>query len=149
MLRWILYLLIGIVGLATAAFAQDVPGDVHVKLSLASNKTNYRIGDPIRVVLEYTADREGYQVDTYADGNALPTDNVVVSPASGVAHWLEEYLSGQNYMRDVISLAPLSANPNRLELVLNTTLRFKLSPERIKELEQGCVTDLCRQNFPK
>jgi hypothetical protein len=124
MLRRIVYLLIGIVGLATAAFAQDVPSDVHVRLSLASNKTNYRIGDPIRVVLEFTADREGYRVDTYADGNALPTDTIVASPDSGVFHWLEEYLSGHNYMRDVISLAPLSANPNRLELLLNTTLRF-------------------------
>lgn len=126
MVRRFFYLLIGIVWLvpATAVFAQEVPGDVHVKLSLADNKTTYRIGDPIKLILEYTADREGYQVDTYADGNALPTDNIVVSPESGVCHWLEEYLSGQNYMRDVISLSPLSGNPVRLELLINTTLRL-------------------------
>jgi hypothetical protein len=32
---------------------------------------------------------------------------------------------------------------------LTRSKSWKLSPERIKELEQGCVTDLCRQNFPK
>jgi hypothetical protein len=124
MLRKIVYLLTVIVWLATAAFAQDVPGDVHVKLSLADNKTAYRIGEPIKLVLEFTADCEGYQVDTYGDGDALPTDNIVVSPDSGVAHWLEEFRSGRYFMRDVISTAPLSANPTRIELLLNTTLRF-------------------------
>jgi len=126
MLRKIVYLFTGIVWLAmaTAAFAQDVPGDVHVKLSLADNKTVYRIGEPIKLVLEFTADRDGYQVDTHSDGDALPTDNIVMSPDSGVAHWLEEFMSGRYFMRDVISLAPLSANPKRIEVLLNTTLRF-------------------------
>lgn len=126
MSRRVLLLLIVIVWLvpATTAFAQDIPGDVHVRLSLADNKMVYRIGEPIKLVLEFTADRDGYQVDTYADRDALPTDNIVISPDSGVAHWLEEFMSGRYFMRDVISLAPLSASPKRIEVLLNTTLRF-------------------------
>jgi len=34
---------------------------------LADNKTTFRIGEPIKFWLEFTADREGYQADIISD----------------------------------------------------------------------------------
>jgi hypothetical protein len=58
MLRKIVYVLVGSAWLAgaTAAFSQDASSDVRVKLSLADNKTSFRTGDPIRLILEFTAE---------------------------------------------------------------------------------------------
>jgi len=41
------------------ASAQESGGDVQVKLSLAGDQTSFRIGDPIRLIIEFTADRDG------------------------------------------------------------------------------------------
>jgi hypothetical protein len=109
---------------AGSTSAQIGTSDLHVKLSLADNKTAYRIGEPIRLVLEFTADRDGYQVDTIPDRSESTSDTIVVSPDSGVSHWLSEYLGGTRYLRDVISLAQLSSNPTRVELLLNDSIRF-------------------------
>src|SRR5437868_9025952 len=102
MLRKIIYLVVGIVWLAyaTAAFSQDASGGVHVKLLLADNKTSYRSGDPIRLILEFTADNDGYDVDTVTDKTGSPSDRLFVTPDTGVSHWLDEYLSGGRFMRD-------------------------------------------------
>ena len=126
MVRKIVYLVAGIIWLtsATAAFAQDPATDVHVKLSLADNKNTYRIGEPIKLILEFTADRDGYQVDTVPDRTELTSDAIFVSPDSGVRHWLDEYLNGSRYVRDVISLTRLSNAPTRVELLLNDSIRF-------------------------
>jgi hypothetical protein len=126
MLRKTAYLLLGIFWLASAPAisAQDAATDVHVKLSLADNKTIYRIGDPIRLILEFTADRDGYQADTIPDRTELTSDAIFVSPDSGVRHWLDEYLHGRRYVRDVISLARLSNAPTRVALLLNDSIRF-------------------------
>jgi hypothetical protein len=66
-------LLLFLVSFATVAAAQTPP-EVHAKLSLAENKTVYRIGEPIKIVMEFTADHEGYSVEYLVDQNDAVTD---------------------------------------------------------------------------
>ena len=100
--------------------------EAHVKLTLAEPKTRYKIGEPIKLIMEFTADREGYVAEVTPDGNEQGTDTVVISPEIGVTHWLDEMTGGQRYLRDVISTQKLSNVPQRVELVLNDTLRFDI-----------------------
>src|SRR5258708_34895578 len=127
MLRKFIYVLVGSAWLAcaAAAFSQDASGDVHVKLSLADNKTSYRSGDPVRLILEFTADREGYDVDTVTDKTVSPSDTLFISPDAGVSHWLDEYLGGGRSFRDYFSLKKLSPAPTRVEIILNSVVRFE------------------------
>src|SRR5258706_15023188 len=57
------YLVVATIWLASAtAMSAQVPvNDVHVRLVLAENRTTFRIGEPIMLVLEFTADRGGYK----------------------------------------------------------------------------------------
>jgi hypothetical protein len=45
-------------------FSQDERPPVQVKLSLAAGKTSYRAGEPIRLQLAFTAEKEGYYLNT-------------------------------------------------------------------------------------
>lgn len=47
-----------LLGTAVVARAQTAPPGVNVKLSLLDNKTVYKIGEPIKLLMEFTADRE-------------------------------------------------------------------------------------------
>jgi hypothetical protein len=70
---------------ATISSAQtSEPTDVHVKLSLAENKSVYRIGEPIKLVMEFTADREGYVIEVLPDTDGPLSDTISVSPEMGV-----------------------------------------------------------------
>jgi hypothetical protein len=105
-------------------FGQSQPDDLHVKLSLADNKTTYRIGEPVKLVLEFTADREGYHADTIPDGWQPTTDVISLTPTTGVKPWLYEHMGSQRYSRHVSLHQGLSKTPLRIELMLNDTLRF-------------------------
>ncbi|HBB98256.1 MAG TPA: hypothetical protein DC054_22970 [Blastocatellia bacterium] len=107
---------------AKVSFCQNAPTDVHAKLTLADAKTTYRIGEPIVVILEFTADRDGYQADITADKSDTRVDEVYVSPESGVYHWRKESLGGG--YRDYSSIAKLSTSPARVQFQLNDSLRF-------------------------
>jgi len=110
--------------LATISSAQTPePSDVRVKLSLAENKTVYRIGEPIKLVMEFTADREGYVLDVIPDREGPALDTIIVSPETGVTQWHAEFMDNRSYMRCVVSMEKLSS-PRRLDVVLNDTLRF-------------------------
>jgi len=112
--------------LVTSAFAQtSAPSDVHVKLSLASTKSVYRMGEPIKLIMEFTADREGYIVEILPDAKEPGHDTVVISPEFGVSHWVDEMTAGIRYARHVFSTQDLSNVPQRVELILNDTLRFE------------------------
>jgi hypothetical protein len=106
----------------TAAFGQNAPSDVHAKLSLADAKTTFRIGVPIVLILEFTADRDGYVADVTRDKCETRTDEVSVSPDSGVSHWLRDSLGGG--YRDYFSTAKLSGSPARIQFELNDSIRF-------------------------
>ena len=111
--------------LVTSAHGQtSVLPEAHVKLTLAEPKSVYKIGEPIRLILEFTADREGYVAEVLPDAKEQSTDTVVISPVIGVTHWLDEMTDRFRYPRDVISTANLSNVPQRVELILNDTLRF-------------------------
>src|SRR5206468_3757086 len=97
---------------------------VHVKLMLADNKTTYRTGETIKLILEFTADHDGYQADTVPDRNEPTSDSISISPDSGVYHWLEEINGNRLGGRDVVSFMPLSTAPTRVELLVNDSLRI-------------------------
>jgi len=96
--------------------------EVHAKLRLADSKTTYRIGEPIRLVLELSADRVGYVADTTPNTHEPPTDTISVSPDAGVNHWLHEYSSGG--YRDYFSRVTLATAPIPVEILLNDSIRF-------------------------
>lgn len=104
------------------SFAQNSPEEVHASLRLADTKTTYRIGEPVRLILELTADREGYVADTTPDSHEPPTDTISVSPDEGVNHWLEEYFSGG--YRDYSTRVNLTKSPTPVGFSLNDSIRF-------------------------
>jgi len=121
-LHFALFLLLSVI---TSASAQTTfPPDVHVKLTLSESKTIYKIGEPIKLIIEFTADREGYVAETLSDREQQGGDKVVISPETGVTHWLDEMTGGVRYLRDMISTKSLSNVPVRVEIILNDTLRF-------------------------
>ena len=100
------------------------PPEIHVKLSLAENKTIYRIGEPIKIVLEFSADHEGYVLENTSEGNDPASDKIIVSPETGITHWFIELMGNTRYGRDYFSYEKLTSAPRRLEVVLNDSVRF-------------------------
>jgi hypothetical protein len=108
--------------LSTSAFAQDKL-EVHAQLKLVDNKTTFKIGEPIRLVLELTADRDGYLADATSDKSESSTDELSVTPDEGsVSHWRREAFG--EYPRDYFSTAKLSAQPIKIQVELNDSIRF-------------------------
>lgn len=60
------------------AFAQTAGADVQVRLSLAGGKGVYRTGEPIRLVLSFTSDADGYNLNTTTTKPASPVDSGLV-----------------------------------------------------------------------
>ena len=123
MIRHFTISLVLLVSLVTIAGAQTPPG-VNVKLSFAENKTVYRIGEPIKLVMEFTADREGYIVESLPDGNEPGSDTAVISPDIGITRWYDEFNSEGPYGRHVFSTTKLTATPKRIEIIINDRMRF-------------------------
>ena len=109
---------------AIIARPQTPSTDVRVKLLLVDNKTTFRIGEPIRLVMEFTSDVPGHTVDTLPDSGGPFSETISVSPDAGVNHWYDEMTRGFQYPRDVFSIQKISATPTRLPITLNNTLRF-------------------------
>ncbi len=106
------------------ASAQTPPPDLHLKLLLADAKSSYRIGDPIKLVLEFTADAPGYTVEEIPDRREMGSDTVVISPELGVKNWLDEMTEGHRYVRDYLSFKDLSKIPVQIPITLNDSFRF-------------------------
>lgn len=109
--------------LVTPVCAQEVT-DVHARLRLAENKTKYRIGEPIRLLLELSADREGYTADVTHDSHEPPADTITVFPDTGTYNWLADYMRGSFGYRDYFAMAALKAEPATVEIMLNDSVRF-------------------------
>jgi hypothetical protein len=122
-----LFLITPLIGKAQSSLETEQvlpqPADVHVKLLVVDGKKSFRIGDPIRLTLEFTADRPGYYADSIPDQDQ-PGDLITISPANGVNNWLLERSRGLIFGRDVFSQNDLSATPVRVPLTLNDSLRF-------------------------
>lgn len=100
------------------------PAGLNVKLSFAENKSVYRIGEPIKLLMEFTADREGYTAEILPDRGEAGADTIVISPEIGITHWLDELNDHRKSMRCVMSTTKLGGSPARVEIVLNETIRF-------------------------
>ena len=111
--------------LSSTVLAQATPADLHAKLLLADDKSTYRIGELIKLIIEFTADRDGFHADTMPDRWQPTTDVISVLPQSGITHWLDEYVGAHRIGRDVMSSQKLSTTPTRVEVLLNDTLRFE------------------------
>lgn len=108
-----------------AVCAQTVTSpDVAVKLSLAEKKTVYRIGDPIKLVVDFATDRDGYNVDIIPDGTQPGLDTILLSPETGVTHWVNELADNRVMPRHAFGYQQLTNAPLRVEITLNETLRF-------------------------
>src|ERR1043165_423353 len=99
--------------------------DVRVKLIVVDNKTASRIGKPIRLALEFTADAPGYNVETIPDMGHRPIDTISISPETGINHWFDEMIRGYGYARDVFTSQKLSTTPIRVPITLNSMVRFE------------------------
>ena len=107
-----------------SAIAQS-PGAAEVQLSLATNKSSYRAGEPIMLELEFTASESGYSVDPTTTELASPIDELVVSPKSGVYPWLDDYSRGNRYWSDYSSMSALQPGQSvKVKLPLNALYRF-------------------------
>lgn len=104
--------------------ASGQSADVRVKLSLVESKTSYRIGEPIKIALDFTADRDGYVVEHLSEGNQPSSDKIVISPDTGFTYWYAEYSDNFRYARDFFAVQKLTGTPKRVEIVLNDSLRF-------------------------
>ncbi|HLM55056.1 MAG TPA: hypothetical protein VK422_02950 [Pyrinomonadaceae bacterium] len=111
-------------GLAAPARAQEGTEGVRVTLSLAGGKAVYRAGEPVRLVLSFTSEREGFAVNTTTTKPASPIDQLVVAPEAGLARWLDEYSGAHRYSPDYASVMQLKGKPVTVELVANDWFRF-------------------------
>jgi hypothetical protein len=115
-------LMLSFVGGASAQ--SPTPPGLNAKLSFAENKSVYRIGEPIKLVMEFSSDREGYTVETVPDRGQAEADTIVIFPENGIVHWFDELNDNRTYLRDMSSTANLDRSPARVEIILNDTLRF-------------------------
>jgi hypothetical protein len=106
--------------LCVTAFAQDV----QFTLSLKDAKTSYRSGEPVHLLLTFTAIRDGYNLNEVTTQPASPVDTISVSPDTGVAHWLEDYSGDHRYAPDYATMTSISRKPITVELTLNDVFRL-------------------------
>src|SRR5215213_9135860 len=117
-------LLIIIAASFVPVFSQEQPKEVGVELSLEGDVTRFRAGEPIRLVLSFTASAEGYQLNTTTTKTASPIDDVRLTPMAGVFRWLAEYSGRNRYYPDYAAMTALSAKPVRVVLPINDWYRF-------------------------
>ena len=89
--------------LCIACLAQS-PSNVQVNLSLAGEKTVYKIGEPILLRLAFSAS-VGTSLNMTTTDPASPVDRLVVSPMKGVFPWLEDQDRGHPYLPDYAAIA--------------------------------------------
>lgn len=100
-------------------------GSSGVQLSLATDKSSYRIGEPIILELEFIAGESGYSVNTTTTELASPIDELVLSPKTGVYSWLDDYARGNRYSPDYSFMSALEpGQPVKVKLTLNALYRF-------------------------
>jgi hypothetical protein len=116
-------MMLGVLTWGVASAPSGAP--VHVELSLAEGKTVYRIGEPIRVSLAFTASEAGFSLNETTTEPASPIDTLFLSPMTGVFPWLDDQARGHRYGPDYASLMDLEVNkPTTVGLTLNGVYRF-------------------------
>src|ERR1700733_3773346 len=121
--------------LPAALFAQDVSSsqaqpsqDVHFQIALAGDKHVFRAGEPVRIILSFTADHPGYQIEFSPGSNTSPgapaSDKIFITPESGLFPWLQKVSPSGVEGSDSLVLQPLSTTPVNIEIALNAWYRF-------------------------
>ena len=105
------------------ALAQQVE-NVEVRLATATGRTAFRIGEPIRLTLSFTAPMGDYSLEHYSSKPGSSLEEVSVSPEAGVFNWSKQYMAGRSHMDDVSSRTKLSTTPTVVDLTLNDFIRF-------------------------
>ena len=108
-------------GLADGQVTPAVP--VKATLSLAEERETYRTGDPVRLILSFTAESDGYKIDETVDKPMLSLDELIVSPKKGIFPWLE-ISSGPTRHTDHASIRQLSSEPASVKFAANDFVRF-------------------------
>jgi len=126
-----LLLMIAIFFSVGQSFAQDdaanVAKDVKLQISFTGEKTVYRMGEPIKVILSYTSTEPGYVVERYYSPRF---DDVIISSTDGVYDWL--YRLNRLYSYDDVSMREkLSESPVKIDITVNDLVRFD-KPGRYK-----------------
>lgn len=124
--RTIIGRLLALLALLTEAapvFAQDA-APVRTTLALYGDKKVYKAGEPIRLVVSFTSEREGYQLNETTTKPASAVDSVTLSPDSGAYAWADQYTGGSGYFPDYSSTRPVSTKPATVALTLNDWYRF-------------------------
>ena len=127
LLPWLLVLLVaqsGVAPAATVSPAQEHARHVQVSLSIRDGKTVFRSGEPIRLIVSFTADRPGYQLDTTIDKNGRMEDQIQITPEDGVFRWRELLSTPNDYGRDYANITALSSQPIGMTMPLNYWFRF-------------------------
>lgn len=107
-------------GQSFAKIAADPAKDVKVRISFAGEKTVYRVGEPINLLLSYTSTEPGYAVERYYSPRF---DDVIVSPTDGVYDWL--YRLNRLYSYDDVGMREkLSQTPVKIDITVNDLVRF-------------------------
>lgn len=110
--------------LVIPAIAQTAGADVQARLSLAGGKNVYRTGEPIRLVLAFTSDADGYKLNVTTTKPASPVDEILLTPDDGVFRWLDEYSGKHRYWPDYMSMGKITTTPAIVEFALNDWFRF-------------------------
>ncbi len=108
-------------GFATGQNAKPVP--VKATLTLAEARETYRTGDPIRLVVSFTAETDGYSIDEHVGKPMLSLDQLIVSPKKGIFPWLE-ISSGPTRGTDFSMIRELSLEPANIKFAANDFIRF-------------------------
>ncbi|HMD40947.1 MAG TPA: hypothetical protein VKH15_16800 [Candidatus Acidoferrum sp.] len=105
-------------------FAQTA-GPVRADLSLAGGKTTYRIGEPIVLLLSFTASEPSYSLNGTTTDPPSPIDALTLSPTTGVFPVLDDQARGHRYSPDYASISDLEVNkPVVAGLTVNAVYRF-------------------------
>jgi hypothetical protein len=104
----------------------NVARDVHVSLSIRGGKTTFRSGEPIRLVLSFTATQPGYTVNDLVGRETRLPDEIAITPETGVVRWFERY---GGFTPDFALARGLSTQPVDLTVPLNYQFRFDQAGE--------------------
>ena len=113
--------------------AADAAKDVKFQISFAGEKTVYRMGESVKLILSYTSVDDGYTVERYYSPRF---DDVIISPTGGVYDWL--YRLNRLYSYDDVSMQEkLSHTPVKIDITVNDLVRFdKPGKYKIKVLSR-------------
>jgi hypothetical protein len=131
-----------------SAIAQTAGADVQVRLALAGGKSVYRTGDPIRLILSFTSEADGYNLNITTTKPASPVDEILLTPDDGVFRWLDEYSGKNKYWPDYMTMQKITTTPVSVELTLNNCFRFDRPGKYTVQVKTSRVSGADRPREP-